>query len=291
MSIPTVSACDLFTQKKADSHIVVHPLSELLQEDIYLPKKPHRHTFYQVLYVKKGAGSHHIDFQEIEISSPQLFFLAPGQVHDLRFKNAEIEGFLINFDEYFYNAFLSKINFIDDFNFFNRNGKVSSFDAVKCQKEIDEIFTKIKKAFAEKPHNYLDFLRIYLLELFDNVDGFQEKSEEEKQYTHQQIIIIKFAKQLENHFQEAHYPKYYADRLAITANYLNVVCKNYTGKTAGEIIRERIILEAKRLLINSQLSISEISFQLHLEDNSYFTKFFKQNTGITPFQFRSAVNV
>lgn len=290
MSIPIINACDLFTQKKSENHIVVHQLSELLQDDVYLPKKPHRHTFYQVLYVKKGKGFHHIDFQENEISSPQIFFLSPTQVHDLRFENAEIEGFLINFDEYFYNTFLTKINFIDDFTFFNRNGKVSCFDTKKSQKEIDEIFLKIGKTFTKKPLNYLEFLRVYLLELFLLVEGFQEQSEQEKQYSNQQHIISNFEKLLEKHFHEAHHPKYYAERLAITANYLNLVCKNYLGKTAGELIRERVILEAKRLLINSQLSVSEISYLLHFDDNSYFTKFFKQNTGLTPFQFRNSVN-
>ena len=124
----------------------------------------------------------------------------------------------------------------------------------------------------------MEFLRVYLLELFLLVEGFQEQSEQEKQYSNQQHIISNFEKLLEKHFHEAHHPKYYAERLAITANYLNLVCKNYLGKTAGELIRERVILEAERLLINSQLSVSEISYLLHFDDNSYFTKFFKQNT-------------
>lgn len=289
MAIPIVSACDLFTQTKNDNHVVVHQLSELLKEDMYIPKKPHRHTFYQVLYVKKGSGIHTIDFQELEIVAPVIYFLSPGQVHDLAFKNENIEGILINFDEYFFNSFLSKINYIDDFPFFNKNGEIYSFDVTILPNEIDEIFSKIVYEFTDKKDFFQDAIRLLLLELFVQVNRFQEKKISEKQYSNQQNIISNFEHLLEHNFQKEHYPKFYAERLAITPNYLNLVCKNYLGKTAGEMIRQCIVLETKRLLINSQLSISQISFELHFEDNSYFTKFFKQNTGLTPFQFRNSI--
>ena len=79
-------------------------------------------------------------------------------------------------------------------------------------------------------------------------------------------------------------------QLAVTPNYLNSVCKSISGKTAGEIIRNRIVLEAKRLLVNSQFTISQIAFELNFEDNSYFTKFFKSNAGISPLDFRKNLN-
>ena len=74
--------------------------------------------------------------------------------------------------------------------------------------------------------------------------------------------------------------------LYITPNHLNAVCKDMMGISAGEMIRNRIMLEAKRMLTNPQLNISEISLKLNFSDNSYFTKFFKKLEDITPEEFR-----
>jgi AraC-like DNA-binding protein len=61
------------------------------------------------------------------------------------------------------------------------------------------------------------------------------------------------------------------------------------GVSAGELIRNRVLLEAKRMLTNPQLSISEISLKLNFSDNSYFTKFFKKLEDITPEEFRKKI--
>src|SRR5690606_22830534 len=80
--------------------------------------------------------------------------------------------------------------------------------------------------------------------------------------------------------------KDYAARLCITPNYLNAVCTKVTGKSAGEHIRERIMLEAKRLLLHSDNTVSEIAGELNFDDNPYFCRFFKKYAQITPEQFR-----
>jgi AraC family transcriptional activator of pobA len=74
--------------------------------------------------------------------------------------------------------------------------------------------------------------------------------------------------------------------LYITPNHLNALCKEYLGMQAGEVIRNRILLEAKRLLVSQDITISEISDELSFNDNSYFTKFFKKLVGMTPEEFR-----
>ena len=81
--------------------------------------------------------------------------------------------------------------------------------------------------------------------------------------------------------------KDYAHRLNITPNYLNALCQEFFLKTASEIIRERTILEAKRLLMHSGLSVSEIAYKIGFTDNSYFGRYFKNDTGMTPKNFRN----
>ncbi|WP_242692211.1 helix-turn-helix domain-containing protein [Aridibaculum aurantiacum] len=77
--------------------------------------------------------------------------------------------------------------------------------------------------------------------------------------------------------------------LYVTPNHLNALCKDVTGRPAGELIRDRVLLEAKRLLINAKMSISEIALELDFTDNSYFTKFFKKYEGVTPEVFRKQI--
>ena len=104
-------------------------------------------------------------------------------------------------------------------------------------------------------------------------------------------LVLHFEELIEKYYHEFHLPRFYADYLAVSPNYLNSVCRNATEKTAGEMIRSRIILEAKRLLVNSGMDISQIAYELGFEDLSYFTKFFKAAAGMTPKQFRKSLHM
>lgn len=84
-------------------------------------------------------------------------------------------------------------------------------------------------------------------------------------------------------------PKEYAALLYITPNHLNALCKDVLGLSAGEIIRNRVVLEAKRLLVNPGFSVGDVARELHFADVSYFVKFFKKYTDATPEVFRKTV--
>lgn len=290
-NFPVYSACDLISTENSESEIVVHELQDLLTEKSFIPEKPHRHTFHQILYVEEGTGIHKIDFEDYSIDSPIIYFISAGQVHDLIFKKQVTKGYLINFNAEFFTSFLSKSHCIDKLPFFRINGNFTSYQIKKDKaEELKEIFDKINFEYKQQKRKSEDLIRIYLLELFYFILNDEENTDENINITNQRILINKFQKLVEENYTAEHYPKFYADKLAITANYLNFVCRTFAGKKAGEIIRNRIILEAKRLLINSELSISQISFQLGFEDNSYFTKFFKTHARISPSEFRQHLN-
>lgn len=85
-NFPVYSACDLISKENSGHQVVVHELKDLLTEEEFIPSKPHRHTYYQILFVEKGSGIHKVDFNETEINAPVIYFLSPGQVHDLVFE-------------------------------------------------------------------------------------------------------------------------------------------------------------------------------------------------------------
>ena len=290
-NFPVYSACDLISKENSGHQVVVHELKDLLTEEEFIPSKPHRHTYYQILFVEKGSGIHKLDFNETEINAPVINFLSPGQVHDLVFERKETEGYMINFDGEFFDKFLTKSNGLDGLPFFGYRKSINSFhiETEKVQ-ELKNIFKKINSLFEAKSKMHVEFIRIYLLELFYTVMSGTEENTENINITNQKSIIYRFENLVEQNYTTEHYPKFYADKLAITANYLNFICKNFSGKKAGEIIRDRVILEAKRLLVNSEFSISQIAFQLGFDDNSYFTKFFKTFSGNSPSEFRNNLN-
>lgn len=290
-NFPIFSACDLISKENYNHQVVVHELKDLLTEEEFIPSKPHRHTYYQILFVENGAGIHKVDFNESEIKAPVLYFLAPGQVHDLVFERKKTEGYMINFDGAFLDHYLSQPNSLNSYPFF---GIAKSVDAYYINQnktdDLKNLFRKINRLYETKEKFYEELIRLSILELFYIVMSCNEENTESISINNSKNIVYRFEKLIEEHYPKEHYPKFYADKLAITANYLNYVCKNISGKKAGEIIRDRIILEAKRLLVNSELSISQIAFQLGFDDNSYFTKFFKMFSGQSPSDFRNSLN-
>ena len=128
-------------------------------------------------------------------------------------------------------------------------------------------------------------MRLYLLEIFilvqRNISNRTVVAPPQNQ-----LILYNFRKLVNTYFAEKHLPKEYASLLYITPNHLNALCKDLLGKPAGEIIRDRVLLEAKRLLVNDSVSIGEIAAQLNFADNAHFTKFFKKQTDLTPELFR-----
>lgn len=133
-------------------------------------------------------------------------------------------------------------------------------------------------------------LRILLLDLFIHISRTTSDSILKKQPKQSHLLFRNFRKLINQHFTNLKLPKEYTDLLYVTPNHLNALCKDLVGKSAGELIRDRILLEAKRLLINAELSIAEIAYRLNFTDNSYFTKFFKKQTGSTPEEFKKSIN-
>jgi AraC-like DNA-binding protein len=290
MNIPLLKSCDIQKRDNQKYNFAVHNLNELVKEDLYIPKTPHKHSFFQILYVSRGAGIHYVDFQEWEIEDGTIFFLSPGQVHDLRFTSKNPEGIMINFNEDFFNDFLSQKDFINSLPVFSKSGKYGFRKVDSCKSELESTIAKILKVIKYDSLYKKQFIQTLVLEIVLMIAIKTKDENPENEIISNNYLLVKFEKLLEKYFMEAHHPKFYAAHLSVTPNYLNTLCKKLTAKTLGEIIRSRIILEAKRLLVNSEFTISQIAYELYFEDNSYFTKFFKANTGLTPAEFRKSIN-
>lgn len=276
---------------KDDERSIPFKLMPLEYKESYDTSVPHRHNYYEVFLFIEGGGFHDIDFQAFEIKDNSIHFVSPGQVHLVR-RELQSRGYVIFFSRDFYYLNLQDKNILFELPFLNNNTKRPILDLdVQAFQELLSLFQSIEREYngetsfkEELIRSYLNIMLIASRRLFKESDVGEATSSSSTAKLFRQFKIL-----LEENFDKLHQVQDYAGLMAITEKYLNELCKKTVGKTASELIHERIILEAKRLLLHSDLNNKEIAFMLSFEDPSHFSKFFKRKAGSTPTQFRKGL--
>ncbi len=248
--------------------------------------RPHKHDFYLVVLFTKGSGTHEIDFNSYPIHAGSLFMLRPGQTHNWTLSE-DIEGYFFFHNKEYYNlVFASKQ--IDQLPFYYSNQN-SPFLTLTNEDlpSIEALFSDILFEYQnqEKLKNlrlhslvdllYVDISRIYL----STSDSETVVTGSYSQKLHKLESLIE-----QNYINEKH-PSKYAEWMFMSSKHLNRIVKTLLGKTTSILIAERVVLEAKRMLIHSEKSIDQIAESLGYDDPSYFSRFFKKKCGETPKQF------
>lgn len=241
----------------------------------------HRHDFFYVLVLTKGDGVHEIDFFSYDICDRSIFFMRPGQVHQLSLSKGST-GYLIQFKKDFYyhydrksNQLLRKISntnlYLFGEDWFNR---------------ILNILTYIFQEYTYKHEEYEEVinanLKIFFIELFRQRSKILPK----KVTNYPQERLEEFLELLETHVFTHKQVSQYAEMMNLSLYQLNAITKTTLGKRCSEIINDYIILESKRNLLATSSRVNQIAYQLGFEDVSYFIRFFKKQTGRTPESFR-----
>jgi AraC-like DNA-binding protein len=250
----------------------------------------HKHTFYEVIWIEEGKSRQVIDFKDYNMSRGCLFFISPGQVH--RFEEwRSVKGGSVLFSGDFFlmnqrnREQLSELIFLDNVYF--------QPDLQPDKISFSEILGTIHLIADEKkrPSSSPVILQSYLHILMAQIKRCVESNPSNIVPRPHLLLYKQFQILLETHFPENLIPSEYAGKLNITPHHLNYVIKQVTGKTATEVIRERSILEARRLFTFTDLSVTEIAAQLNYFDSSYFAKIFRSATGTSPSEFRKAISV
>lgn len=252
-------------------------------------KYPHRHDFFEVLYLAKGSGFHVIDANKYEINPPCIFFMSPGQAHKIEF-SSDIEGYIFIFTAEFYLINQINQNRLIEFPFFFTIRQdnpplalVNREDVVFLERLFEKGISEIKKG----EHYSVELLRSILDLILTSSSILYKTGENTLTKGKGHIVVKKFFQLVEENYQQNYSVTEYADMLAITPNHLTQTVSQLTGKTSSQIIKTKQILEIKRLLVHTNLTVSEIANRLNFPDQSYFTKFFKRETGISPLQYRT----
>ncbi len=243
----------------------------------------HRHDFYFLLVLKKGRGTHHVDFTPYILQDNSVSFLRPGQVHELELK-AGCEGFLIEFNEGFYHPDtatarqrLRKAS--------NKNYCVLPTDRFSFMVSTLEL---LFHEYSSKEEGHLDAIRscldILFIEYVRQSPNPREISTKTNPYSQERLE--EFLELMDRHITTSKQVSEYAQLMNLSLYQLNQVTKSAVNKTASDLINEHILLEAKRQLLATSNQVKDIADQLGYEDVSYFIRFFKKNTGLTPDGFR-----
>jgi AraC-like DNA-binding protein len=261
-------------------------------EDIYTKRngeidEPHRHNYYTVLIVNNAKGIHKIDFNTYELSNHQIFFVAPGQVHQVIEKTKSV-GFAMTFSNQFLLENSIPISFIESLNLFHNYGQSPPLLPIKEQFDIIEGFANnIFKLFnSDKNMKSLSigsFLKLLLIEC-NNICSINPIESDID--TSGDNLIRAFKKAVNNNYKKEHSTTFYANELHISADHLNRTVKTKIGKTAKDYIQARIITEAKRLIYFTELSTKEIAYELGFNEPANFSAFFKKNTKLSPSSFK-----
>lgn len=236
----------------------------------------HRHLFYALYWIHNGCGTHIIDFSEYDIKPDRIFFVRPEQIHILR-GDSDLKYSALQFTEDFMVRFLSATNKIDVFVDVTQNER----------SRIDILFKQIQLEYDGKLQNYAAIIQSEINTLLLEMERLSIP------YRNTSVIpgiLQKYKKLIDGNYINCRTVRDYAMQLGVSPNYLNILAKRHLGKSALEMINERIMLEIKRLLLRTDCNISEIACKLGFNEVSYFSRFFKQNTGITPHEFRTTMN-
>lgn len=244
---------------------------------------PHRHTFYEIFYFQSGKGRHEVDFQSFPIEADSVHFVSPGQIHRLDPRN--VKGFVICFSEDFVSidareAFAERFPYYDDPK--TPSMKLGKMASAEIKQLIELVVKDLNQNGPTQGNLYRSYLNVILIKL--NEWGLTAASK--KREPRKNAKVQEFKHLVNRHFVQDKSPSSYAQRLHLSANHLNALCKQQEGKTAIRIIQDRMILEAKRLLYATDMHIKEISYQLGFEDVAYFNRFFKNHSKITPLEYR-----
>jgi AraC-like DNA-binding protein len=239
----------------------------------------HSHDYYELIFIQEGSGMLRADLQEYGIGSNLLYFLKPGQVHQLE-TSENVEGFTLSFTDSFLKMIEHEFDWSCQTTLFQL---FASSSALRISEEfvddLKEIVTKMMKEFShdfsfriQLLKKYFKIFLIYLSRQFEEVSQSIKQSRE--------VELVKgFVNMLEKNYKEKKMVADYAAELLVTPNYLNGIVKKNTGFSAGHLIRERVVLEAKRLARYSDAGMKEIAYSLGFNDSAHFSKFFKSVSG------------
>jgi AraC family transcriptional regulator, transcriptional activator of pobA len=255
-----------------------------------LAEQPYRNQFFAIGICTEGSMFLKANLFEMKIEANTLIALNNATIMSWQYKT-EYKGLIAFFNQSFITTQTNQLLFEEQFPFFQSTSKpIISLDATQAEKIkqlLNEMLDIQKSSFKGKDAMILNYIHILLnfannfFEVDKNINIMPSSTA--SHITNQFKILVS------QNFRDKRKVNDYANILCISPKHLSETIKNETGKTVTEFINNMVILEAKVLLKQTNLTVSQITEKLNFSDTSFFSKFFKKQTHCTPLEFRKIV--
>ncbi len=239
----------------------------------------------KILFIPKKATIQ-VDFQEFNMKTDALLFINPKVI----IKPCEtINGQLIYFNRNFYCIEIHDQEVACDGILYNNVFEIPFIQLDENQsKDVQNIIEEIKAEMNNEDSSTEEMLRLLLKLIILKSTRIWKQQHQLAESTQNNDVqfLRKFSKLVEQHYKTLHTVADYADLLFVTPKNLSKKIGLLSKSTPNDIIKDRIILESKRLLAHTQMTVKEIAYSLNYEDDAYFIRFFTKHTGLSPVSFR-----
>lgn len=245
---------------------------------------PQRKEFFEIVWLQNEEAIHPVQHDFQTLRGNWIYLIPPYRVHQLN--KAGKKGVLISFKQEMLEDDMKEF-LLDVFRIFNLQGEFSCLQVNEQDSlSLTGIYTLLEGEYQADPDNLVmlkAILKVLLLKLI------QYKEHHFTQQDINQKRVYEFLLLLESSYKSERTAEYYAQKLGVGDKRLNQILREKVGKTGVQLIHDRLILEAKRQIIHSESTLKEIAFDLGFQDRSYFSRFFKVHTGLTPQEFQAKV--
>lgn len=275
--------------KRKSNFLEVGKLSDHLRQADLEYDVVNNRDLYKIILIKQGHLKIKIGDQVHKLKGAGMYFLAPGQVSRVIAFDKLTEGYCVAFDtDYFLLCLKNQVQLC--FYPFFQVDKYPLLYLTKSQwNKFEPLLTKIAFEYQNRTELNDDLLtKLYLNVLLIEIERLYKlkATSAHGESSRKKLIASKFRQLVEKNFLNVRKVSDYAGSLFISPNYLNDTVREVTGQSASEVIQDRIILEAKAQLVQTELTVNEIAYQLQFHDTSYFCRFFRKHTGASPQVFR-----
>ncbi len=279
-SIPTLEHCNL--DHEADFPPLYFTALEWRSE---LPRTyPHRHSYFHLFWVTQGAGRHMVDFCDHPVQDRSIFIVAPGQIHFWSVE-PQTQGYLFNFNAEVFAGNSGGGAAYDEQLRLRLHANPAFYPDGAQAEAVSQVIDLIAAEYRRPGRGSTDIVTHLFQVLLLRILRIEQPSVVATPSS-APGLSQRFALEVERRFLQGSAMADYANALCVSERTLAEATKRAAGKTPKEIILDRLLLEAKRLLLHSNMAVADIAYHLNFDDPAYFGRFFRRRTGMAPGEFK-----
>ncbi|HYC51581.1 MAG TPA: helix-turn-helix domain-containing protein [Gemmatimonadaceae bacterium] len=252
----------------------------------FITDAPHALAFYDIMLITQGVGWCWLDDHPVPVRPQTVVFTTPGQVRRWQVRN--LNALCVFFPALFLDEFLQDRDFLYRLPFFHTAGATVSFVLARDEeswfrRHTDAMHAELQHLTPDSFH----LLRARAYELLVMLSRFHARAHTGATERRTPPLVLRFRALVDRDAPSRHHVRTYAQQLGVSPNHLNTLVKSALGCSAKRVILDRLSLEARRMLLYTNIPAVRIADELGFSDPSYFARFFKRTVGISASRFRS----